>query len=145
MHPRDLATIRRHHPFRTAADALAVAKSVRKADIRGSATFVLVDDDRRIVDLICVDDGGEHLAELVELLCRVDDDEATGLFIVTDRTGEVPADRPDDELVWMELVDIAACGGVTLLDWFVVWGRKAFSVAEFAPIPPQWTGTAPAA
>ena len=39
----------------------------------------------------------------------------------------------------------SSCGGCRagclthkLLDWFVVFGTKAFSVAEFAPRPAQW-------
>ena len=72
------------------------------------------------------------------MVFTIDDSGAPSLFVITDRSGEVFADRPDDELVWMELVDLAAAAGFTLLDWFVVFGTMAFSVAEYAPRPAQW-------
>jgi hypothetical protein len=46
--------------------------------------------------------------------------EARYLFIAVDRTGEMPADRPDDELLWMELRDLAAAKDLCLCDLFVV-------------------------
>jgi hypothetical protein len=75
---------------------------------------------------------------LVERLCSVAGDEVDAVFIAVDRTGEIPADRPHDELLWMELVELASLQDVLLLDWFVVFGTKCYSVAEFAPIPAQW-------
>ena len=42
---------------------------------------------------------------------------------------EVPADRPDDELVWEEMVGVAQANDLILWDWWVVWGTKAFSLA----------------
>jgi hypothetical protein len=61
------------------------------------------------------------------------------LLIVTNRSGEVPADRPDDELVWEEMVGATRSRKVVLLDWWILWGQKAFSAAEFAPSGPGWT------
>jgi len=81
---------------------------------------------------------GDQLVEVLEMVFTIDDSGASCLFIITDRTGEVYADRPDDELAWMELVDLAATADITLLDWFVVYGTITFSVAEFAPLPAQW-------
>ena len=130
--------LRNELPFHTAADALVVAKSVSNQRRPGSVAMVFTDDDRRLLDLFYIEGGADHLPELVEFCCSPDEAEVTGLFLVTDRTGEVPADRPDDELTWMELVASAREGGVTLFDWFVVWGTTAFSVAEHAPIGPQW-------
>ena len=46
--------------------------------------------------------------------------------------------RPSLCVVRRELADLAATAGVTLLDWFVVFGTTAFSVAEVAPLPAQW-------
>ncbi len=60
------------------------------------------------------------------------------LMLVSNRTGEYCADRPDDELVWEEMVGIARANDIVLLDWFVTWGTKAFSLAEFAPTPAAW-------
>jgi hypothetical protein len=58
--------------------------------------------------------------------------------LLTDRTGETMADRPDDELAWEELVGQATAAGLELLDWWVIFGTQAFSVAEFAPTPAGW-------
>jgi hypothetical protein len=126
--PDAMDVLRRELEFVDAASALSLLK----------ATLVLVDDDRRLVDFFVVEDGAEQLIYVIERIVEADWPEVTALFLVTDRTGEVPADRPDDELVWMELASLASFYGVTLLDWFVVWGTNAFSVAEFAPVPAQW-------
>ena len=115
-----------------------MAAAVSQQEQPGSATLVFLNRDRGLVDIRVVEDGGDQLVEVLELVFTIDDSGASGLFIITDRSGEVYADRPDDELVWMELVDLAATVGITLLDWFVVYGTKAFSVAEFAPLPAQW-------
>ena len=55
-----------------------------------------------------------------------------------DAIREVPADRSDDELTWMEIAALAAEHDVTVYDWLVLSDRWAFSVAEFAPVPAQW-------
>jgi hypothetical protein len=65
-----------------------------------------------------------------------------GVMLVSNRTGEEPADRPDDELVWEELVGTAAARGVGLLDWWVLWGTTAFSIAEHAPTPASYDAPA---
>jgi len=136
--PDAMDVLRRELEFVDAASALRLLKAIRRLDRPGSLTLVLVDDDRRLVDFFVVEDGAEQLVYVVERIVEADWPEVTALFLVTDRTGEVPADRPDDELVWMELASLASFYGVTLLDWFVVWGTTAFSVAEFAPVPAQW-------
>jgi hypothetical protein len=138
MGSRSRARLFRGHHYTSADDALRMAAAVSQRERPGSATLVFLDRNRELVDILVVEDGGDHLVEVLELVFTIDDRGAAGLFIITDRSGEVPADRPDDELVWMELVDLAATAGITLLDWFVVFGTKAFSVAEFAPLPAQW-------
>jgi hypothetical protein len=60
------------------------------------------------------------------------------ILVVSDRSGEVPADRPDDELIWEEMRGAAAAHDVVLIDWYVVWNTTAFSIAEFAPSGPGW-------
>ncbi len=62
------------------------------------------------------------------------------IMLVSNRTGEVPADRPDDELVWEELVGTALAHGVVLVDWWVLCGTQAFSIAEHAPTAPAYDG-----
>jgi hypothetical protein len=115
-----------------------MAAAVSQRERPGSATLVFLNRNRALVDILVVEDGADLLVEVLELVCTIDDWGASGLFIITDRSGEVSADRSDDELVWMELADLAATAGVTLLDWFVVFGTTAFLIAEFAPVPAQW-------
>ena len=117
---------------------MRMAAAVGQQKLPGSATLVFLDRNRGLVDIRVIEDGGDPLVEVLEMVFTIDDSGASNLFIITDRSGDVSADRPDDELVWMELVDLAATAGVTLLDWFVVYGTRAFSVAEFAPLPAQW-------
>jgi hypothetical protein len=136
--PDAIDFLRRELEFVDAGSALSLLRAIRRLDRPGSLTLVLVDDDRRLVDFLVVEDGAEQLVYVVERILEADWPEVTALFLVTDRTGEVPADRPDDELVWMELASLASFYDVALLDWFVVWGTTAFSVAEFAPVPAQW-------
>lgn len=65
-------------------------------------------------------------------------EEVTSLLVVSNRTGEIPADRPDDELIWEDMVDLAAIVDITVLDWLIAWGTKAFSATEFADYPAHW-------
>ena len=119
--------------------ALFMLKVGLRYSTPGSVMVVYLRPDRRVHDLLLIQGGGEELLDdLIYVTCSPDEPEAASLFIATDRTGEVPADRPDDELRWMELHANAAEGETELLDWFIVWGTAAFSVAEFAPIPPGW-------
>jgi hypothetical protein len=133
-----LDVLRRECCFEAAPDATVLLQSVSRADRRGSATVVLLDEDRRLVDLLMVDDGGDELLAVVRAVCEALIPDVTDMLLVTDRSGETPCDRPDDELVWMELVELTDSWDITLLDWFVVSGRYSFSVAEFAPTPAQW-------
>ena len=60
------------------------------------------------------------------------------VLLLSDRTGQPLGDRPDDELVWEELVEHADELGLRLLDWWVLFGDEAFSVAERCPTPAAW-------
>jgi hypothetical protein len=117
---------------------MRMAAAVSRQKLPGSATLVLLDRNRGLVDIRVIEDGGDQLVEVLEMVLTIDDSGASCLFIITDRSGEVYADRPDDELAWMELVGLAATADITLLDWLVVYGTITFSVAEFAPLPAQW-------
>jgi NaMN:DMB phosphoribosyltransferase len=138
MDSRSRARLFRGHHYSSADDAMRMAAAVGQRKLPGSATLVLLNRNRGLVDIRVIEDGGDQLVAVLEMVFTIDDSGASSLFIITDRSGEVYADRPDDELVWMELVDLAATAGFTLLDWFVVYGTMAFSVAEFAPLPAQW-------
>lgn len=123
-------------PIRTPADAMHFTAGLSRLGIPGAALLVVLDEERRLLDIVTVVDGAEHLEQLVEFAWLYA--EARSLLLAVDRTGEVPADRPDDELTWLELLDLASAKGLALLDWYVVWGTKAFSVTEHAPAPAGW-------
>ncbi len=125
--------------IRTQMDAMEMVAAIARRTCCGDVAAVFLNDGGEIVELFLFAEGAEHLDELVYITCSPDEPEVAQLFLVTDRTGEVPADRPDDELLWMELHANAAEGETRLMDWFVTSGRYAFSVAEFAPIPAGWS------
>lgn len=133
-----MEVLRRECRFEGASDVLVLLKSLSKLGQQGSATLVLLDEDRRLVDLYVVEDGDAELRRLVETVCEADIPDVTDIVLISDRSGSESADRPDDELLWMELVELAEDWDIVLLDWFVLAGRYSFSVAEYAPIPAQW-------
>jgi len=99
---------------------------------------VVVAFDRKGVFVLWVPlDRNSVLAEVVELIASVASP-GERLMLISNRTGQGCADRPDDELVWEEMVGMARANDIVLLDWFVTWGTKAFSLAEFAPTPAAW-------
>ena len=125
--------------IRTQADAMEMVGAIARRSRYGDVAAVYLNEDGEIVELFLFSGGADHLPELVYFTCCADEPEVVRVFLITDRTGEVSADRPDDELLWMELHANAAEGATQLMDWFVTSGRYAFSVAEFAPIPSGWS------
>jgi hypothetical protein len=120
-------------PFRmrTPADAQALVAGLRDRVEPGIDVVLVFDDARHLVHAFPMEPGSS-LPEAVAAAAR---GVAVGdaLMIVSNRSGQVPADRPDDELAWEELAGTAAAHGVVLVDWWVIWGTKAFSLAEHAP------------
>ena len=112
-----LAELREAFVFDSLEHALPLVAMLAERSSPGMASLIFVDDERRLLDMFFIEDGADHLPELLYLLCSPDEPEYSGLLLLTDRTGEDPVDRPDDELVWQELVDLAASGATTLLDW----------------------------
>jgi hypothetical protein len=133
-----MEVLRRECRFEAASDLPVLLKSLSRLGQHGSATLVLLDEDRRLVDLYVVEDGDAELRRLVETVCEADIPDVTDMVLISDRSGSESADRPNDELLWMELVELAEDWDIVLLDWFVLAGRYSFSVAEYAPIPAQW-------
>lgn len=127
--------------IRSAHDALVVVRSVGKTVPPGTNTIVFLDADGRFVTNWSVVDSDDGLEEVVAVTCQMAPVEATAAFLVSNRTGQEPADRPDDESRWQRLGEIAEDSGVDLLDWLVVWGRAAFSLAEHAPVAAGWPST----
>ncbi|MEY2421063.1 MAG: hypothetical protein QOI95_1130 [Acidimicrobiaceae bacterium] len=140
--PEELAELHECFQLRTQAEALQLVACISRRSDPGNVCAVFLDDDRRIVDLFVIQDADsvdDFLPQFVYVTCSPDQTDVTGLVLVSDRTGQVPLDRPGDELRWQELVANAAEGGVTLYDWFIVADRRfAYSLPQFAPTPPQW-------
>jgi hypothetical protein len=133
--------LRRHLVICSAYDAMAVVKSAGKMLPAGTNLIVFLDEAGRYVTHWSVVDGDDDLEFVVDGTCELAPPPATGAFLVSVRTGEVPADRPGDERPWCELGGIAEDAGIDLLDWFVVCGTIAFSVAEHAEVPAGWPTT----
>ena len=121
---------------RTRADAMPIIASLGRILDPGDSAVVAFDEENELTLVVEVDPD-ESVAECVGLLAGV---ALPGehILVVSNRSGQVPADRPDDELVWEEMVDVARANDVILWDWWVVWGTKAFSLAEFALTPAAW-------
>lgn len=130
--------LRKKLVVQSATDFFPLLKSLRKLDIPGCVSVVFLRPDRRFYDSITVTDGGCRVPQVVSHLLNIEDPKVGAIVLASDRTGEVPADRPDDEFDWVGMHEAASHCGIDLLDWFVVWGTKAFSVAEFAPVPAGW-------
>lgn len=140
--PEHLAELHECFQLLTQGDALQLVSCISRRSNPGDVCAVFLDDDRRIVELFVtenVDSVDDFLPNFVHVTCSPDETWVTGLMLVSDRTGQVPLDKPGDELRWQELVGNAAEGGVTLYDWFIVADRRwAYSLPQFAPTPPQW-------
>lgn len=111
--------------------------AVLASRIRPGAELILLFDEDGTLDITFPVPLGVPLPSVVDSVTQVAD-QGWSLVIVSNRTGEVPADRPGDELVYEEVRGAALARGVQLLDWYVIWDTKAFSVAEFAPSGPGW-------
>ena len=136
-----LDVLRRHLVVRSAFDALTVVGSAGRVLPPGTNLVVHLDDDGRFLDHWPVTDSDDHLEFVIAATCELASPEVRGAFLVSNRSGQVPADRPDDERRWCELGAIAEDAGIDLLDWLVVCGTVAFSVAEHAAIGAGWPTT----
>ena len=139
--PRELRQLH----VRSVQDAMEFGAVLwRRGNAPGTVLAVFLADDDGVVEFQPVDVGDEDvdLAELVYMCCVIARHQTRGrarkVVLFTDRTGEAPPGRPDDELEWMRVCSNAEEAGITAIDWFVVFGSKMYSVAQFAPIPARW-------
>lgn len=91
----------------SAYDALVVVKSAGRTLKRGTNLIVFQDDAGRFVTNWPVTDSDDELEFVVAATCAMAPDEVVGAFLVSVRTGEAPADRPDDERRWCALGELA--------------------------------------
>jgi len=134
----NLRALRRAYRFDSSEEAKHFLAAIARRSEAGMATAVALDRRRRLLDFRAVGDGADHLPDVVAFMAFCGRRGTRFLVLVTDRTGEIPADRPGDELQWEELVGLARSLGLDLLDWWVTVDQQAFSVAEFAPTPAGW-------
>ena len=118
------------------ADAPELCAAIGRNFVPG-VDVVLAFDAAGWMELVVPLGVDEPLEGCVDLVAQVVD-RGSLLVVVSNRTHQVPADRPGDELVYEEIRGAALAHDVVLLDWFVIAGTKAFSLAEFAPSGPGW-------
>ena len=127
--------------IRDRRDALELVKAATSRVPAGVDLVVLLEPDGGWIDAFPMEPGSP-LPEVVEM-CASRLVVGAALVIVSNRTGEVPADRPGDELLWEELSGTATSHGIHLLDWFVFSGQWAFSVTEHSPSGDGWSSFRP--
>jgi hypothetical protein len=133
--------LRRHLVIRSAYEALVVVRSAARVLPPGTNEVMFLDRSGRYVTHWAVEASDDELEFVVAATCSMAPEHATGAFLVSVRNGQRPADRPGDEERWCVLVELARDAGIALLDWFVVTGTVAFSVAEHAAVPAGWPST----
>ena len=126
----------RRFRIRTFDDCLTFVATVARKVPPGVDVVAGIDRRHRL-QVILPMEPGSPLPEVVDQLAsHFLPREA--LLVVSNRTGETPADRPDDELVFEEMAGAARAYDIVLLDWWITSGTKAFSIAEFAPSGTGW-------
>ena len=103
----------------------------------GQVLVACLDKRRRLIELIPVLAPDNELPAMAETLALAPK-KVRGIVIATFRPNMVPADTPEDEPRWESMQAALADSHVTLLDWFVVGERWAWSVAEHAATPAKW-------
>ncbi len=138
LHPLERRALRRQFSFETADDACRFVAEMAVRSEPGMAVAICLDHRRRLLDFRPVVDGADHLSDVLAFVDLLGDRRTASVLLLSDRTGDLIADRPDDELVWEELVGQADARGLTLIDWWILYGSHAFSIAEHAPTPARW-------
>jgi hypothetical protein len=130
---------RADEPLRDPHDAVALIAAVASRPVQHEVVVVLLDAARRGGPVFVVeprDDGGEPdvvqaVIELVDRLPEVD-----ALVIGSIRPGGGIEDA--DQYHWLEAVEAAGLIGVVAVDWFVLDGRTATSLAVRSGSPSRW-------
>lgn len=137
LQPLERRVLRRHTCFDTPDDARGFVAAVARHSRPGMVFAVCLDRRRRLVDFHCLP-GAHEAAEIVRVVQRCGHHRTCSLLLLSDRSDEPVVSRPDDELTWEELCGQADAAGLALLDWWVLTGRHAYSVAELTPTPAGW-------
>ena len=122
-------------------DALGVLLAGATPD-RPTATYLLLDGDHRGITCLEVSGRGDADAvfDVAELLLRTAADEngLSALVIASFRPTRSHVPEPGDTWCFGELRELLADAGIELLDWFVVAGGFATSLAELSEATWLW-------
>ncbi len=130
-------------PITSAQDALAVV--LHEADLtRPGVICLLLDEGHR--GLACLDVGGDggtaavlDVAELV--LAAAAQELALGAAVLASVCPQRRRSVDGSETgCFLDLVEQFDDAGVVLLDWFVISGDHATSLAELTRLPSRWSG-----
>lgn len=130
------SSVPRPEDVRCPEDALAVVLAT--ASHRDSLVALLLSDERSSGASITFEDVyDEDIASVVLMLC--DAAPADGeLVLASMRTGRGVAVSMDEVYVWFDLCSIAEAAGVRLIDWFLIDGESARSMAETTFSEDRW-------
>ena len=98
LHPLDRRTLRRHFTFGSADEAMPFVTAMARRSRPGMAVAVCLDERRRLLDFRPVVDGADHLDDVLRFVELLGHRRTRAVLLLSDRTGESLADRPDDEL-----------------------------------------------
>jgi hypothetical protein len=118
-------------------DAAELTAAIGLRTAPGETVIAAFDRQQRLQVVVPIALGENSLLEYVDLFCQIALPRES-LFIVSNRSGELPADRPSDEADWEALAACCEKAEVYLLDWWIQSETYAFSAAEFASTPPGW-------
>jgi hypothetical protein len=88
--------------------------------------------------------GSEAVLDVAEVVLAASDQhpELAAVVLASFRTGQDHLPEAGDEATFAELRDVFDDAGLELVDWFVVAGGYAASLAELTGAPPRWKGRA---
>jgi DNA repair protein RadC len=139
---------RSHHragrAIETAEDAIRTLRIATEDGRLDCMVLACVDADREPLTMF-VFDGPGRLEDDVEVavdavLGAVADADSplSAIFLGSSRPAGEPGPTPEDERRWVRMADACADAGIDLLDWFLLCGPAACSVAEGLVPGPRW-------
>lgn len=135
-YPQGGASVPRPEDVRCPDDALAVVLAT--ASSRDTLVALLLSDSRNSGASISFEDVyDEDIASVVVMLCEAAPPGGE-LILASVRRSRGVAASMDEVYVWFDLCSIAEAAGVRLIDWFLVDGEHARSMAETTFSEDRW-------
>lgn len=130
------SSVPRPEDVRCPEDALAVVLAT--AGHKDSLVALLLSEGRSSGASITFEDVyDEDIASVVLMLCEAAPSDGE-LVLASMRTGRGVAVSMDEVYVWFDLCSIAEAAGVRLIDWFLIDGESARSMAETTFSEDRW-------